>query len=218
MKHAKKAPATTLSAHLFEEAQKFLRYPQRVRRSAVGRATIEMFDGASQQFLEWRQTFAPPKHAKAMPFISEPVLLDELYSRELLRNVPDFVERTKALQAMVFPDPRNEAWFVYLKESANCYIFGLPQASVGLARAALESRLKEVCAKQFGSNAAEIAGLDVLINEYGPRMNLSAATLKKADWVRIAANRVLHGKPSTSAEALAVFEKVRELLVSLSGG
>jgi hypothetical protein len=45
MNDEKRNVAPTLSAYLLEEAQKFLLYPQRVRRTATGRKTIEMFDG-----------------------------------------------------------------------------------------------------------------------------------------------------------------------------
>jgi hypothetical protein len=172
---------------------------------------------AWQQFIEWRRTFAPPDRLKGMSFVAQPTLLDELYSRELLRSVPGVVERTRALQAMVFPDATNAVWFIFLRESAQCFIAGLPQASIALARAALESRLKELCAKAFGKSVAERAGLDVLINEYGPRMKVSPAILQKAAKVRVAAKKVLHGEPSESESARVVLEDVRTLLLSLSG-
>src|SRR5688572_8284666 len=84
-------PLPTLSEHLLREAAKFTFYPQRVRRTRLNKAVQDGFDKLRRQLVEWRKTFAPRGEAAftdASSFMTSPIMLDELYSRDLLREVP----------------------------------------------------------------------------------------------------------------------------------
>jgi hypothetical protein len=73
----------------------------------------------------------------------------------LLAEVPEIVERTQRLKELVLSDISQTESLVYLREAANCYILGLPQATVALSRAAVESRVREASAKLFGKRLHE---------------------------------------------------------------
>ena len=70
-----------------------------------------------------------------------PELLDAKFCRELLRSVPKMIERTRSLSNLSPEVIPNGACLVYLKEAVRCYILGLSQASIALARAAVETAL-----------------------------------------------------------------------------
>ena len=118
-------------------------------------------------------------------------------------------------------------WWIYLRESANCLILGLPQASVALARAAVESCLREAYAKLPGNKAyaARNIKLDDLISNFSNLFNLSkgAAGLspEEENWARCvqkAGNNVLHGSRIEAKEALEIYEAARLLIPSVTGG
>jgi|SRR5438876_678611 len=145
-------------------------------------------------------------------------MLDQIYCRTLLREVPEIVERTQALRTLTLSDIPNSESFVYLREAANCYISGLPQAAVALSRAAVENRLKAVCAKTFGEKAVAEADFLELIDGLSIRGRiLSKEGRDLAHVVRQAGNDVLHDKPTTSAAALRVFEEARKIIQLLHG-
>ena len=50
-----------------------------------------------------------------------------------------------------------------MREASNCFILGLPQAAVALARAAVEVPLRQVTSKQFGEKAVKGLGLFELL-------------------------------------------------------
>jgi hypothetical protein len=111
----------------------------------------------------------------------------------------------------------NAEYFVYLREAAQCYVAGLPQAAVALSRAAVENRLKEVCGKRFGKAAVENADLKTLIDDVATRGQLLSKDARdRAHIVRRAGNQVLHDEP-TASDALAVVESARDVIKFLHG-
>jgi hypothetical protein len=63
------------------------------------------------------------------------------------------VDRTVKLRHLTLSG-MSDSELVHLRQAANCYIFGLPQASVALARAALEDCARRKRTKMYGKAAA----------------------------------------------------------------
>ena len=80
----------------------------------------------------------------------------------MLRAVPGIVQRTQSLADLTLSRGSLES-FIYLREASNCFILGLPQAAVALARAAVEVPLRQVTSKQFGEKAVKGLGLFELL-------------------------------------------------------
>jgi len=211
-----KDPAPTLSAHLLAEAAKFFLYPKRAYRTQTNLGAQKMLDDAFRRLLEWRKTFAPTKDNAGAKFLFEtPLVLDQLYSRELLRAVPDIVQRTQSLADVTLSRDSVES-FVYLREASNCFILGLPQAAVALARSAIEVPLRKVASKQFGEKAVVGQGLFALLDLATRGRLLTRETLDRAHKVRLAADKVLHEDPTTTSEALEVLEAARAVVAELT--
>jgi hypothetical protein len=188
--------------------------------------SLEWIDNVLMDFVEWRRTFAPDPKYLGNEKRNNPIFLDELYCRDLLRAVPKMVRRTLALAELALPSAANSESLVYLRESASCLIFGLSQAAVALARAAVESHLREVWAKLPGNEAyaARQIKLDDLISNLSKLFNLSKGaaglSLEEAKWARSvqkAGNDVLHGSQIEADEALRVFEAARSMIQSMRG-
>jgi hypothetical protein len=95
----KKASAPTLSQHLMEEADHFIFYPVRSRRDRVRDAAQKELDEAMRLFIVWRKTFVPNENKEAVHLWSTPTFLNQAYCRELLRAIPDVVDRTLSLRS-----------------------------------------------------------------------------------------------------------------------
>src|SRR5712692_4081714 len=212
----KETVAPTLSAHLLREADRFLIYPNRVYRTRSNLGAQEIIDRLRRKVVEWRKTFAPqPEEALSQTF-GTPILLDELYCRDVLRAVPEMVDRTRHLSHLTLEGIDDPESFVYLREAANCYILGLPQAAVALARAAIESPLRKTASRLFGEQAIAAVDLRKVLDDYAHRGKiLSRDSLTLAHKVRIAANEVLHRTPISPAEALAMVEAARTVVLEL---
>ena len=104
---------------------------------------------------------------------------------------------------------------MYLREAANCYIFGLPQAAVAVARAALEDALRKNLQGASGTQDVARAKLKELIDKYSP-LSLEGRAL--AHKVRLEANRVLHKEVTTSHDAIVVIEATRTVILQLAHG
>lgn len=218
----------TLSEYLLYEASKFLIYPQpsqqrRTKRTVEDRTLV---DKIFAELAEERRTFGSLGKIN-----NDPICLDDIYCRELLRAVPEMVRVTlklRALPSLEFTtnsDPQGSRekpeWWLYLRESANCLRLGLSQASVALARAAVEARLREAYAQLPGNKAyaARNVKFDDLISNLSNLFNLSkgAAGLspEEESWARCvqqAGNNVLHDRPIDAEEALRVFEAARSMM------
>ena len=97
----------------------------------------------------------------------------------------------------------------YLQEAVRTYIFGFPQASVALSRAALEQALKESLALQL---SGVFISFQELLKEAGKWNILDGATEDMARDVANAGDEVMHERPSDLRRAAEVLAKVRGLL------
>lgn len=211
-----KQPAATLSKHLLVEASRFFLYPTTTYRSKVGLAAQKILDDAFRNLVEWRKTFTPLRNVGSSKLLfDDPNALDQFYSSELLRAVPEMVERTVSLAATSLPRDSIES-FVYLREASNCYIFGLPQAAVALSRSAIEVPLKAAVGKQIGKEKAEELGFFNLLEYAGKARLLPKSDLDLAHKVRLAADSVLHEEPTTSSEARQIIEAARTVVSVLT--
>jgi hypothetical protein len=210
----KKLPPT-LSAYLLAEAQRFLCYPHRKYRTQGNLEFQRFIDDRLRRFVEWRKTFAP--HTLTWDVFNEgfpgPDMLDELYCREVLRQVPDMVERTRQLRLVTLEGISGDS-FVYIREAANCYIQGLAQAAVALCRSAMELEIRRLAGKRFG--VATVAGLELkdVIERFGVKL-LLPNHVKLAHRVRTVANKVLHEEPASLDKALEVLEAARSVILEL---
>jgi hypothetical protein len=210
----------TLSAYLLEKANRFLLYPQRISGTSADRAVRKMYDQIRLIMVEWRKTFAPRPQAdnNMLAILGSPPSLDEVYSRELLAAVPGIVERTLALSNLTLAGI-SESEFVYLREAANCYILGLPQAAIALSRAAVEDGVRKKLGTTFGRNTIAGHDLKTLIDDYCARSRvLSREGQNRAHKVRIAGNDVLHQQTTKPVDALDIIEATRQVILELTGG
>jgi hypothetical protein len=191
-------------------------YPVRVYRTRTNLDTQKSVDKFLRKIVEWRKTFSPKPQDEATDFFSDPVLLDEFYCRDLLKGVPAIVECTIKLSRLTLSGI-SDSEFVYLREAATCYIFGLPEAAVALARAAVEDSLRRKLAKFFGKDAVAREHLDYLLDDLAPRgKTLSHEGRNLAHKVRVAANNVLHHQTIGQQDALDVIEAARTVILELS--
>ena len=168
--------------------------------------------------VDWRKTFAPQSENWFTEFYSNSVSLDELYCREFLQGIPGMVDRTLSLKHLTLTGLSDSESFVYLREAANCYILGLTQSAVALARAAIEHALTKKLEKSFGANAIRGTDLKVLIKDYAARGNtLSREGRSRADKVRMAGNDVLHQQTTPALNALDIIEAARSVIIELAG-
>lgn len=207
----------TLSAYLLEKANRFLLYPRRISGARADVATRNIFDDIRRKMVEWRKTFAPQRESELLTILGNPASLDELYCREMLQAIPEIVERTLSLSHLTLQGI-SDSEFVYLREAANCYILGLSQAAVALARAAVEEALRKRLEKVFGRNAVASAEFKVLIDDYSARgKTLSREGRDLAHKVRIAGNDVLHRQGTAQANPLQLIEAARVVILELAG-
>lgn len=70
-------------------------------------------------------------------------LLDGRFTRDAINAVPGYLTRTMELSRLEGSRTPSEVTNGYMREVVRTYIFGFPQASIALSRAALEQALKE---------------------------------------------------------------------------
>lgn len=140
-------------------------------------------------------------------------ILDDFLCRQFLRAVPAIVTRLTALERIVTEDEASDSVRMYFQEAVRCQVFGLPTASVALARACLEQALRETIPLAH----AQDLGLDSLINEALPTRALDKVHQKWARDVQNMGNRVLHNTACTDQEAQEVIVKVRSIAEMLYG-
>lgn len=147
-------------------------------------------------------------------------LWNHVYCKEFLEKVPEMVQRTLTLKQLSYPVSTDAEWWAYLRESAQCLIYGLSLAAIALARAAMESRLREVYTKFhriYNEEEGHRPDLRMVIRRLCEQKALSPDGGKLADQVRLAANNVLHEQPRAE-EALEVFHKARLVILHMAGG
>lgn len=141
--------------------------------------------------------------------------LDDLYSRYFLREVPKIVKRALKLEPLFIEKPIGERVEIYLREATRAYLFGLFQASIALARSALEESLKRHLKERGLPMLAQSDELLALLRAAALSKLLDSSLLQSAHDVRKAANDVLHGSLRGDLDALDVLIKARKVLDAL---
>ena len=138
-------------------------------------------------------------------------------------TVETFLRRSRAwstarlLSHLTLPG-KCDSELVYLRQAAKCYIFGLPQAAIALARAALEDCLRKKLAKMYGKSTVAQADLKDWIDDLVRTKGLSRGGGTLAHKVRVAANEVLHPDDEVAEppDALGAIEAARAIIMELS--
>src|SRR3990172_2007298 len=211
----KETPPPILSSYLLREAEKFFPYPNKNRRTHGWIAFQKKGDDKIRELAEWRKTFTPLPNSDL--FDAFAFLLDELYCRDVLKKIPEFVERTRRLSNLTLAGIPDRDSLAYLIESANCYIGGSTLVAVALARAAIEVSLRKSAAKVVGEKQAYAADLKEVIDEYCVRRGrlLSREAADRAHHVRRAANDALHHISTRPVDVLPVLEAARAVILEL---
>lgn len=201
-----------LSEYLLQKAAPFEFYPKRIY--GLTPDVRKIFTDLARELVDWRKTFQPKSDDRRLEFFAQPVMLDQFYSKELLAAVPGFVERTRDLQELTFAGVADPASLSYLREAATCYIHGLFQATVALARGAMELRLRKRVGMVAGQQVATEMELKELVERFGDRL-LTNQGKKFATLVREVGNQVLHQRAVNSGKAREVLEAARRVILEL---
>jgi hypothetical protein len=140
-------------------------------------------------------------------------LLDDHLSKVLVSQIPRMVKRILRFQPIVVPAVPDAAVNAYLREAVRAYWFGLFQAAVSLARAALEHALRQ----RVPYGEQQRWSLDMLIEAADRGKLLAPAELQLATQVQHIANRVLHSKPCRPDEAFDALVSARGVMETLYG-
>src|SRR5258708_7297306 len=123
-------------------------------------------------------------------------LLNERYTRLVVRAVPGYVSRTLEFSRMESAHFPSEITNTYLREATRAYIMGLAQASIALSRAALEQGLKEDLGFQ---GTGHYVPFQELLEEALKYKLLDRVTVRMARAVANAGDAVMHEAPSSLA-------------------
>lgn len=210
----------TMSSYLLDAAMhRFPAYPKATYRTDSNIDVQEMLEEEYQEFLDWQKTFVPSeREEEAKPFFAKPrpKLIDQLYCLELLRSVPDMVRRTLSLAKVSFKGIEMGPPLGYLREAADSYIRGRPNAAITLSRAAVEAQFRSKAAAFLGDKAVNDLDLSALLSDRRLEPLLSGDARSRANRVRAAAIEVLHkGKMATHEDGLAAVESARAVLLEL---
>jgi hypothetical protein len=143
-------------------------------------------------------------------------LLDDHYSREVLKRVPKMVDRTIKL-AQILPDMLPSKHVdLYLKDATRSYIFGLWTASVSLCRAAVERSLRDLIEQHKVDPPWQFKKLVETARHLGLLEPAHAIMAKKVGNI---ANNVLHGtrlrEATAESKAWATLCAARGVLIHL---
>ena len=135
--------------------------------------------------------------------------LDDRFTVEAVDGVQSSVKRLMKLSRLEAVRLPSKVTNGYLREAVRTYLFGFPQASIALSRAALEQALKENLGHQL---SGEFRSMDELLKEARKYKLLDRTMELCARDVAKAGDGVLHEKPTTDSKALEVLDKLRGLL------
>lgn len=135
--------------------------------------------------------------------------LNERFTRDLLDAVPGCVNRMMELSRLQVSRVASRMTNAFLQEAVRTYVFGLPQASVALSRAALEQALKENLGYQ--GQPTYVVMRDLLEEAEGAGV-IDSALRRMARRVADEADAVLHEKPADIATAYEVLLLLRGIL------
>ena len=184
-------------------------YPGLVGRGRANKWAAELWDGRllphGARSLEW----VMPKGTGIQPTAA---VLDELYSKTLLAEIPRIIARSLSLEPLEAAAPIPRQVNVYLEQATKCFVAGLYDGCVALSRACLEETLTDRVGMRIGHQDRE---LKAWIDEARRLRLLTPAQCTAADSVRVAGNAVLHDASTTEALALQALQTLRALLAEL---
>jgi hypothetical protein len=158
---------------------------------------------ANSKFLEIEQLFQLGHESLA-------VFLDDRFTRDLVRGVPEYVDRLMKLSRLEGSTPASKVTNVYMREAVRTYVAGLPLASVALCRAALEQALKEGIGYQ---STGTFVAMNDLLDEAESANVIRDKTIRcMAREVADRADEVLHEQPTTLSVAFDTLVKLRGVL------
>lgn len=138
--------------------------------------------------------------------------LDARYTRDVVAAVPGYVKRTTELSRLEGSRLPSKITNGYLREAVRTYIYGLPQASVALCRAALEQALKENLGYQGTGTFVE---MKTLLKESEGAGIIDGPIRRMARKIADAADDVLHERPTDLKQASEVLLLLRGVLQHL---
>lgn len=143
-------------------------------------------------------------------------VLNDFYTRDLLKKVEGFVERTMRLNALTPEITPEKNVMLYLREATRCYVFGFWDSSVALSRASLEMALRNRLESRLaGLLSRSDDDLNDLLKNAKRVGLLDEDRWQKADKVRVNGNTVLHGTRSNEGLAWDSLRGVRVVLSQL---
>lgn len=138
--------------------------------------------------------------------------LNSRYTRDLIAAVPGYVRRTMELSRLEGSRLPSKITNGYLREAVRTYIYGLPQASVALCRAAMEQALKENLGYQGTGTFVEMKSL---LDESEGAGIIDGPIRRMARKIADAADDVLHERPTDLQQASEVMVMLRGVLQHL---
>jgi hypothetical protein len=137
-------------------------------------------------------------------------MFDDHYTRFFVRNVPKYVRRTVKLVSLVVKNvPSNEVR-LYLHEAGRSFVFGHWLSSIALARATLETSLRN-CIQAAG--ATPDRELQMLIDTAGKLKLLDGQHRYLARQIQRSGNAIIHAAPKDQPTEQTSFDT----LVALRG-
>jgi hypothetical protein len=140
-------------------------------------------------------------------------IVNDFYTREALRNIPSTVERFVRLTPVLVDILPSKEVSIYLREASQCFVHGFFQASIALARSAVESGLNQHIKRRLGAIPA--TPLADKIDAAARFKLISPAGAKLAHDVRKTARDVLHRKPVKDSFAFETIVQARGFLKEL---
>jgi hypothetical protein len=141
-------------------------------------------------------------------------LVEEHFVLEGLQNVGGLASRWRKLQTLSLARPPGDKVSGPLREAVNCYLYGLPNASIVLCRAVLEFALTEKLASRIG-RMPDRSDLQDLIDFAANSKTLSGSRATLAHRIRARGNEAIHrgayGDPDALLQirdAVAVLEEI----------
>jgi hypothetical protein len=204
-----------MSTYLSESLDDFDREYAALEETAAGddRAILAKLETI---LVESYEVLSPDEYERVhQVFMARPSLceycLDNHFSRRLLRDLPQIVQRVMKFEPIVVAKVPTGPVNVYLREAVRCHIYGLHQGAVTLARAAMEQGFRE----RVPFAAQNRWTLDELIDAAGKFNTLERAHLQMATDVQHCGNRVLHQQPCSADQAADALTKARAVLEAL---
>ncbi len=129
---------------------------------------------------------------------------------ELLKLLGRINKKTFQLEATAIKGAAPESVLTYLRESTQCWLYGLHGASIALSRACLEDALKNSLHKH-----KERQTLGDLIAAAKQERILDGSLVEMAHSIRRAGNNLLHGETITETESRDALDYVRSITKQL---